>query len=348
MEQRAVIKFNFKLGKMATETYKSMKIVYGYDCLSRSKVFEWYNRFKNGRESLEDDARSGRPTTSLTDANVERIRELLVTDRHLTCRMIAEKLNIAKTVVHDIIRNVLKKKKVCAKFVPHSLTPEQKEQRVNACRNLIEMADEDNTFLQKIITGDESWCFQYEPTTKRQSAEWLSTGEPRPTKVRMTKSKTKVMLITFFDAQGIIYKEFVPQGTTVNSHYYLDVLKRLCNRIRRVLPERWTEKDFFLLHDNAPAHTAGIVTQFLARKQIPVLQHPPYSPDLAPCDFFLFPKLKLHMKGERYDDIKDIQTNVTRELKKISSEEISNSFKWLYERCHRCIDDAGDYVEHLK
>ncbi|XP_012231347.2 protein GVQW3-like [Linepithema humile] len=214
MEQRAVIKFNFKLGKTATETYESMKIVYGDDCLSRSKVFEWYKRFKEGRESLKDDARTGRPTTSSTDANIAKIRDLLLTDHHLTCRMIAEEVNMAKTIVHEIIRNVLMKRKVCAKFFPHSLTPEQKEQRVIACRNLIEMTDEDNSFLQKIITGDESWCFQYEPTTKRQSAEWLSVGESKPTKVRMTKSKTKIMLIIFFDAQGIIHKEFVPPRIT--------------------------------------------------------------------------------------------------------------------------------------
>jgi len=71
----------------------------------------------------------------------------------------------------------------------------------------------------------------------------------------------------FFHSQGIIHKEFVPPRITVNTEFYKNILERLCNRIASVRPAYlWKDRSFFLLHDNAPAHTAAIVTQFLAKK----------------------------------------------------------------------------------
>jgi histone-lysine N-methyltransferase SETMAR len=97
----------------------------------------------------------------------------------------------------------------------------------------------------------------------------------------------------------VIHREFVPEGQTVNGQFYLGVMELLLKRIRRVRPEFHNSKEWFLLHDNAPAHTAG-VARFLAREQVTVLRHPSYSPDLAPADFFLFPKLKSQLKGKRF------------------------------------------------
>jgi len=83
------------------------------------------------------------------------------------------------------------------------------------------------------VTGDETWCFQYEPETKRQSAEWKAPDEPKPKQPRLEKSKVKTMLICFYDSKGIVHKEFVPPGQNVNAVFYLGVLKRLVRRIRR-------------------------------------------------------------------------------------------------------------------
>jgi len=107
----------------------------------------------------------------------------------------------------------------------------------------------------------------------------------------------KLRLLFFsFDSRGIAHKEFVPPGQTVNHTFYKDVLERLGKRVQRVRTD--IADDWVLRHDNAPAHTALSIREFLAKKNIPVLPHPPYSPDLAPCDFCLFPKLKSKMKGQ--------------------------------------------------
>jgi len=105
----------------------------------------------------------------------------------------------------------------------------------------------------------------------------------------------KTVLVIFFDWQGVIHKEFVPEGETVNAVYYKRVMERLLNRIRRVRPGMFESGDWFLLHDNVPSHNATIVKQFLTQRKVTVLDHPPYSPDLAPADQFLFPKVQSHL-----------------------------------------------------
>jgi len=92
------------------------------------------------------------------------------------------------------------------------------------------------------------------------------------------------MLVIFFDWQGVIHKEFVPEGEIINAVYYKVVMERLLNRIRRVRPGVCESGDWFLLHDNALSHNSTIVKQFLAQRKLTVLNHPPYSPDLAPAD----------------------------------------------------------------
>ena len=117
------------------------------------------------------------------------------------------------------------------------------------------------------------------------------------------------MLIAF-DSNGIIHKAFVPAGQTVNSAFYEEVLKRLLRRIHRLRPQLRRTGQWMLLH-NAPAHCPIRVCQFLAQRGVPVLDHPPYSPDLAPVDFFLFPRLKSIMKGACFADVAAIQERVS-------------------------------------
>ena len=85
--------------------------------------------------------------------------------------------------------------------------------------------------------------------------------------------------------------------------------------------------------------------KFLATKQITVLEHPAYSPDLAPSDFFLFPKIKEIMNGRHFDNIDDIRSNTTAALKDIPQNRYQNSFEGWTRRWHRCIASQGEYFE---
>jgi transposase len=118
----------------------------------------------------------------------------------------------------------------------------------------------------------------------------------------------------FFDWQGVIHHEFVPRGQTVNKEFYIAVLKRLREAVRRKRPQLWMNQIWVLHHNNAPAHLSFLVRNFLAKNEMTVVPQPPYSPDLAPADFFLFPKLKSTLKGRHFDTINEIQKNSTDEF----------------------------------
>jgi histone-lysine N-methyltransferase SETMAR len=105
------------------------------------------------------------------------------------------------------------------------------------------------------------------------------------------------MLTVFFDSEGIVHKEFAPEGKTVNAEFYKGVMDCLLKHIQPVRPAAFCSRDFFLLYDNAPAHKAASVCQFLTQKNVTTLYHPSDSPDLSPPDYFLFPKLKKNLKG---------------------------------------------------
>jgi len=91
-------------------------------------------------------------------------------------------------------------------------------------------------FFNKIIMGDETWCFAYDPETKRQSSEWIGEISPRPKKLKFQKYHIKSMLIIIFNSQGVQHKEFVPDGRTVNAEFYKGVMDRLLKRIQQVRP----------------------------------------------------------------------------------------------------------------
>ncbi|KAG5337990.1 MOS1T transposase, partial [Acromyrmex heyeri] len=189
-EQRINIKFLAKLGKNGREIFECLKQVYGDNSLKEPTVNKWLKRFREGREDVKDDQRSGRPSTSTSEENVERIRGCVLND------------------------------------------------------------------------------------------------------------------------------------------------------LRPDLVGRW-----ILHHDNAPAHTSLVVREFLARSSIIVTEHPPYSPDLAPCDFFLFPKCKMVLRGRHLGDVEAIKTETTRQLKSLTTEDFQRSYQQWKRRWQKCILSQGEYFE---
>jgi transposase len=135
----------------------------------------------------------------------------------------------------------------------------------------------------------------------------------------MSKSKVKTILICFFDIRSIIHFESVPEGTTVNQTFYMQMLRRFIVAVRSKRGELWRDRSLIRRHDNAPAHPSLRVTQFLAGKGISGTDHPPYSPDLAPADFWLFPELKSVLKAKRFSDLEDIKSSVGKKFYRHSS-----------------------------
>jgi hypothetical protein len=215
---RVATKFGFKADLSATETPLLVQKPYGNDVVTRSNIFGWLSRFRDGRELAEDDERGGRPKSTRTEVNTAAVAaDLVKNDRPIASRMIAESLNIHKNVV------------------------------------------------------------------------------------------------------------------------------------LRILKEDFCSRDLFLLHDNAPAHKAAGVCQFFNPPPPPKKCYyplsPPYSPDLSPPDYFLFPKTKMKLKGLHFANVAEIQEAVTDELKKFQKEEFSADFQKLHKHAKACIYANLAYFE---
>ena len=178
-EQRVCIKFCASLRKSATETLEMIQQGFGDQSLSRTQVFQWHARFKTGRTSVDDDKHTGRPTSCTTPETVAQIQELIRHDRHRTIRDIAEEVEVGYGTCPQVLTEELGMHRFAAKFVPRILTADQKQQRV-ICIEIRQLASDDETFLSRVITGDESWVYGYDPETKRQSSQWKSPTSPRP------------------------------------------------------------------------------------------------------------------------------------------------------------------------
>ncbi|KAG5344387.1 SETMR methyltransferase, partial [Acromyrmex heyeri] len=179
MDQRICIKFCVKNKIKCANAFRMLTVAYGEATLDRSNVYRWYKMFSEGREDVNDEERAGRPSTSTTDENIDEVKKIVLANRRITVREVAEDLNISIGSCHSIFTNDLGMRRVAAKFVP---------------------------------------------------------------KLR----------------------------------------------------------------------------EFLAKNNTLMMPQPPYSSDLAPCDFFLFSKLKRPMKGRRYATIEEIKTASKEELNKIT------------------------------
>ncbi|UYV76770.1 hypothetical protein LAZ67_14001984, partial [Cordylochernes scorpioides] len=271
---------------------------------------------------------------------------MILANRRITVKEVSEDLNTSIGSCHSIFINDLGMRRVAAKFVPKLLNCDLKQHRMNFANEMLDSVRDDPNLLQRVITGDEAWVYGYYVETKAQSSQLKLPHEPRPKKARRVRSNVKVLLTVFFDCRGVVHHEFLPQGRTVNKEYFLQVMRNLREAIRQKRPDLWKNKNWLLHHDNAPAHTSLHVRDFLAKNNTLMMPQPPYSPDLAPCDFFLFPKLKRPMKGRRYATLDEIKTASKEELKEIlKKNDFLKCFEDWKNRWHKCIISHGDYFE---
>ena len=340
--QKSVIEFLTKEGATAKNISDRLKIVYGENSLSYTSVRRWVVHFKNGNDDICDKPHSGRPPSAATADNKATVDGLIRSDRRVSCRIIAESLGIGHSTVQTIICE-LGYSKVCARWVPRQLTDELKLKRLNVCANLLQRyASEGNAFMNRIVTGDESWAHHYEPETKRQSMQWHHIGSPSPKKFKLAPSAGKVMITVFWDIHGVLLVEYLPKGETVNSARYQVTLRKLAVAIRRKRPNL---QSVILHHDNARPHTAHATAEEIAAKGWAVLPHPPYSPDLAPSDFFLFGPLKDFLRGQKFNDDDEVKAAVRSWVRQCKPDFFADGFAQWKTRWDKCVARGGDYIE---
>ena len=149
----------------------------------------------------------------------------------------------------------------------------------------------------------------------------------------------------FFDSTDMTYMHWVPTGQTVNKEYYVEVLREFGKRFRRKRPALVKSGQWHFHQGNTPVHNSILVTDSLTKIGIKTVPHPPYSPDLAPWDFCLFPKLKEKLRGCRYETIEEMKETVTKVIDTLTQEDFHSTLQKLLERYNKWIAAGGDYFE---
>jgi len=345
IEYRSVIKFLFKEGNNAQQIKVRMDNVYGDSSPSYSTIKEWIKQFKLGRESVFDEPRAGRPTEVVNTDTIALVEEIVLEDRRLKTKEIAARLDISKTSILRILHDHLHMNKISARWVPKLLSAVQKKQRVECCKEFLKLCHEkEKEVIESIVTGDETMVLYYDPLAKRESMEWRRPDEPRPKKAKVAHSRKKIMATIFWDSEGILMIDFKERNTTVNGPYYASLLYKLREAIKEKRRGKLS-KGVLLLHDNAPVHCAPDPKAAVSKCGFKELNHPPYSPDLAPSDYFLFSKLKSDLRGKKFKSDEELQEAVLEHFKDKTSEYFYNGIEMLIKRCEKCVKIKGEYIE---
>ena len=169
-------------------------------CMKEESVFERHIRFKEGRESVKDDKRCGRSKEVRTPELIGQIKNFMDKDGRESIETISAQFDVSVGTVHTVIREELKMRKICAKFVLWVLREDQKERHCHDSREMVVLINSDPTVLDALVTCDESWIYCYDPETKKQISQWKHASSPRPKKVRQSKSTHKLLMMPFLTA----------------------------------------------------------------------------------------------------------------------------------------------------
>ncbi|GFW41436.1 histone-lysine N-methyltransferase SETMAR [Trichonephila clavipes] len=291
-ELRSVIRFLAAKKKSAKEIHEELCQVYGEECMSSGMVRRWVRDFKNGQTDVHDEARAGRPSAS--DETIAKVEAAMLEDRRTTVRELLFKGlqdGYQKCSLQTTSGSELKRPK------NFSLFTEQTEEE----------------FLDSIVTGDETWVHYTTRKQKKQLKQWKHPSSPRAKKFKQILSAGKIMASIFWDRKGVLLCEFMPRGTTINADRYCETL----NKLRRAIQNKrrgMLTKGVRFHHDNAQPHTANRTTALVERFGWEMVSHPPYSPDLAPSDFHLFPELKKNLGGTQFQTDEEVQNAVVNFL----------------------------------
>nr|KAF6374223.1 hypothetical protein mPipKuh1_009456 [Pipistrellus kuhlii] len=332
---RHILLFYFCKGKNASQAHKKLCAVYGDEALKERQCQNWFAKFRSGDFSLKDEKRSGRPV-EVDDA---LIKAIINSDCHSTTREIAEKLHVSHTCIENHLKQLGYIRKLDT-WVPQELKESQLMQRISSC-DLLKKRNENDPFLKRLITGDEKWVVYNNIKRKRS---WSRPGELTQTTSKADIHQKKVLLSVWWDYKGIVYFEFLPPNRPINSDVYIEQLTKLNNAVEEKRPELTNRKGVVFHHDNARPHTSLVTWQKLMELGWDVLPHPPYSPDLAPSDYFLFRSLQNSLNGKNFNNDDDVKSYLIQFFANKNQKFFERGIMMLPERWQKVIDQNGQYI----
>ncbi|CAF2708911.1 unnamed protein product [Rotaria sp. Silwood2] len=299
---RFYIKVRTALNIQPTIIHDELCTVFGDEAPSFRTVAKWSKYFREGREEIKDETRSGRPITTTTSENIEEVQSLvqsIIDDNpYITIEELQEQIDLSHGTIQRIISDHLDLRKITARYVSKQLTDFQRAERVRICQENLAKFESDAWRLCDVVTGDESWFHHKQIGRKSSNSAWVARGDPPPTVVRQSIFSPKTLFSIYFKSTGPVLIYYVERGQTIDHQYYIDYcLKPLINNTRKQRPSCGVQ-GIKLHHDNGRPHAHKDVSNYLESEGITIIPHPPNSPDLSPCDFWLFDLIKQNLTDQ--------------------------------------------------
>jgi len=216
---------------------------------------------------------------------------------------------------------------------------DQMEARVDICtQNLKMWKNGGQKLIDCITTEDEVYVYYYDALTRQESRVWIIEGEDVPQVVKRDRTVRKVLYAVFFSTSGLSRCVKLEGQKSVTANWFTTVC------LPQVFGHR-SGRPRMLHMDNATSHTSNTTKEYLAKNKIKTVPHPPYSPDLALCDFWLFAGLKRNLRGRSFASERELDSAARAYFEDIPSEAWKGAFNMWRKRMERCIEANGQYFK---
>ena len=327
--------FLYRKGVTVKEALRDVKEVFGEAALAKAACYKWYKKFGSGDFNLDDAPRSGRP--SVLDLDV--LSAKIEANPMCTIKELEEELGVSHGSVCKGLRTLGMVHKL-SKWVPHELSVKNKEDRMRICAILLSRF-RDDPFLDRLVTCDEKWVF-YENVTR--SKHWAKPGEAALTQPKRNIHSMKVMLCCWWDMRGVIHFELLGRNQTINTDLYCQQLQRVHEKLVQTRPHLINRKGVLFHQDNARPHVSRASLAKIRELNWGLVEHPPYSPDLAPSDYHLFRSLQNFLAGQKFSSFEGVQKGITNFFNSKQPEFFKRGIGKLPSRWEEVSRAGGEYI----
>jgi histone-lysine N-methyltransferase SETMAR len=336
VEQRIVLKFLFLKGLRYRAAHTELSSVLGEQAYSLSQSKRWIHRFKDGDLSCEDEDRSGRPLSDLSDG----IRRHLDKYPFTSAQLLAKHFSSSVPTISRILKTHLGLRKFSRRWVPHDLTDDQKRSRCAISEGLLNALKNDECAgFSHVTTGDESWfSYRYQSTHC-----YAKSRVDVPPRTKTTIGTKKAMVTIFFTATKLLVLDVLPRGNKFNQDYFLTIIAPELSRENTNSKRRVGNKPLLVHMDNSMCHNARKIEEYFTRKSVTRVPHPAYSPDLSPSDFWFFGYAKEQMKDQVVEDEDDLEDKLTEVWEHVTEDVLQSVFYEWIARLEWVIAHGGEY-----
>jgi histone-lysine N-methyltransferase SETMAR len=335
---KIIVHYNFTRGLSCEVCIAELRKTFETLMPEPATIKGWYEKLEHGLEIRELNLSGGRPRL---DHFETQILELLNDNPYYSLRRMSSILKLSKETLKRIIHEKLGMKKVSTRWVPHILTQDQMQARVEQAQLMkgILLKNKQYGFLN-IVTGDESWFYLFYPP----SSKWIKKEEDRPVMESMSHLSKKVMVTICFSSTGLRHLFTLPHGQTMNAKSFVDYVLKPVEKSYEMI-ELPPDAPCLIHYDNARVHLAKHTADFLQQSSLVRIPHPPYSPDISPCDFFLFGYIKHLLTNVTFADEDSLEKYILSLAGQIPKSKYLDVFNHWIDRLDYVIESGGKYFD---